>query len=462
MELYMIALAFVIYTSVLIAIGLYSYRQTHNASDFLVGGRHVGYVVTALSAHASDMSSWLFFGFPAAVYLNGIGECWAAIGLLCGMWATWHFVAPRLRKKTEESKSVTLSHFFAHASGDKRGLVSKVSAGASLFFFLFYIASGLKGVGTLLFAVFGLPQLIGVFLAVFVVVTYTTMGGYLAVAMTDAFQAVFLLFMIILVPVVTFLNLPAAAPALTTPHWTLMPTLSYATVLQAFTTALAWGIGYCGMPHVLTKFIGIDSVKNVKKAQYVGLAWQTIALCAAASIGLVARYYFVTPPANTEHIFIILVTKLFSPLAAGFILCAILAATISTLDSQVIVSATIITKDVAHASPRTQVWFMRISILLLSLCAAGIALCSEQSLYEIVRYAWSGLGSTFGPLVIASLYFPRLTPAGALAGMGGGALTAAVWPSFASVLVDAPMIPGFFIGALLLVTTSYMSKKVSV
>ncbi|MGD1997583.1 MAG: sodium/proline symporter [Candidatus Dependentiae bacterium] len=457
----MILIAFALYITVLLFVGWYGYTQLHSSSDFMLGGRNINYWVTAISAHASDMSGWLFFGFPAAVYLHGTTECWAAIGLLGGMWGTWHFIAPRLRLRTEQTNSDTIAHFFSHTSGDRRGIVSLVTAIAALFFFVFYLASGLKAVGTLLEMVFGIPYITGMMTSAFAIALYTMLGGYLAVALTDAFQGLFLLVMIALVPLVTAWRLPAEKMSsfLSETPLTLLPNLEPTTLFIAFTTALGWGIGYCGMPHVLSKFMGIDEVKNMKKAKYVGMAWQTVALSAACAIGLLARALYGTGTHESSTIFIDLVMGHFSPLLAGFVLCAVLAATISTVDAQLIVSATIITKDLLRTqNARAQVFATRVSIVLLTAIAVSIALFSGQSLHEIVRYAWSGLGSTFGPVVIASLYYKGLTPAGATSGMLAGAITAAVWPYIGTILLHAPMLPGFAAGFVTIFVVSALTQ----
>lgn len=446
--------AFAIYLATLVGIGLYSYRRTASSQEFLLGGRHINYWVTAISAHASDMSSWLFFGFPAAVYVGGLTQCWAAIGLWVGMWATWHFIAPQLRVETEKSKSMTLTHFLAHSTGDKSGMVSLASAALLVFFFVFYIAAGLKGIGTVLSFSFGINAVPGVICSALVVMLYTVLGGYAAVALTDAFQGIFLLFMIVLVPLTTTYNLSATklSAALTPSNFALLPDFSTVSITAAVVTALSWGLGYVGMPHVLTKFMSIDSVKNMKKAQAVGMSWQFLALGSSAAIGILARSYFAHVPAQAEHIFMNMVMEQFTPLLAGFVLCAILAATISTLDSQLIVCASVITKDVYTPRKQSmQVLFTRICIAALTLLGTAIALSDTHSLHEIVRYAWAGLGSTFGPLVVMSLYRRhRLSPRRALLAMLVGGTVAAVWPYYSPVHQEAALIPGFFSGLIVL------------
>lgn len=446
--------AFSIYLAALVGIGLYSYQRAASSKDFLLGGRGISYWVTAISAHASDMSSWLFFGFPTAIYVGGLTQCWAAVGLLLGMWATWHFIAPRLRVQTEKSRSMTLTHFLAHSTDDKSGWVALTSSALLIFFFVFYIAAGLKGIGTVISFAFGIPFLTGVVCSALVVMAYTMLGGYVAVALTDTFQGIFLLAMLMLVPIVTAYNMPSAKlfGSFSPSTISFLPDFSFASISAAFITALSWGLGYVGMPHILTKFMSIDSVKNMKKAQTVGLSWQFLALSSSAAIGVLARSYFVHVPAKAEHVFMNMVMEQFTPLLAGFVLCAILAATISTLDSQLIVCATVMVKDVyTPRSQKAHVFFTRVSIALLTALGTYIALSDAHSLHEIVRYAWAGLGSTFGPLVVMSLYRPkRITSRRALLAMLVGGVIAALWPHYSPFYPDAALIPGFASGILIL------------
>lgn len=444
--------AFIIYTLVLIGIGIYGYQQTKSTDSFGAGNRTINYWITALSAHAADMSIWLFFGLPSAIYLTGIEGCWIVIGLLGGMWATWHFIAPRLRTASEATGSSTLTHFLCTTAGDTKGLLTLVSSCLLLFFFLFYIAVCLNGIGQILTIAFGAPYWLGVVLSALVVTLYISLGGYITVALTDAFQAIFLLFMIVIVPIVT--------------AWKLATTNGFAIntgLAQTFTftktslgigiaNALNWGLGYVGMPHILTKFMSIDSVKNIKKAQYVGLSFQAITLGAAMAIGILAHFYFLVPPASKEQLFSQMVIEQFAPLLAGLILCAVMAATISTLDAQLIVCASVIARDLLKTkTAQAEQTITRWSTALIATIAAIMALTSASSIHEIVQYAWSGLGSTFGPLVVMSLYAPhRLTSTKAMAGIIVGGCTAALWPYYGPFLSGEPLIPGFCSGLLVM------------
>lgn len=438
-------IAFIAYAGALIGIGLYGYTKART-SLAKNGERTINYWITALSAHAADMSIWLFFGFPGAVYLSGAEECWTIFGLIGGMWATWRFIAPRLRTASERSNSATLTHFLCHTAGDRNGYLTLISSCLLIFFFLFYLAVGFNGIGKILSFAFGLPLWVGVVGSALLVTTYISLGGHLTVALADAFQGIFLLCMIIIVPAVTAWKLGQAGSLHTAAL--LNDVCATGNISAGVINALSWGLGYVGMPHILSKFMTIDSVKNMRKAQYVGLSFQTIALTASAAIGLLARAYFVTPPASSEHLFLQMVLEQCTPLLAGFILCAMMAATISTLDAQLIVCASVIAHDLMPTRwAKLQGLLMRLSTAVIAATGVWIALVHTSSLHEMVRYAWEGLGSTFGPLVIMSLYAPqRLTTISAVMGILIGGLTAALWPLCAPVLASAPLIPGFCAG----------------
>jgi sodium/proline symporter len=442
-------ISFALYFSILIGVGLYGYKKNAQSSATGSPQRTINYWITALSAHAADMSIWLFFGLPGAIYFNGVTECWTVLGLIGGMWATWHFVAPKLRVASEKTKSTTLTHFLCTTADDTQGYLTIVSSCLLLFFFLFYIAVGFSGIGTILAFTFNIPHWLGIMASACFVTAYVSLGGYATVAFIDAFQGFFLSLMIILIPLITAWKL-AATGALSWTNLTLSAPLASIPYTSGIATACNWGLGYIGMPSILTKFMSIDSVKNMKKAQYVGLSFQAIALTAAMAVGLLARLYFITPPASSQQLFLRLVVEQCMPLVAGFVLCALLAATISTLDSQLIVCASVLSHDIFKSSgSRHEKLITRLGITAITGLAACIALSSTSTLHEIVRYAWSGLGCTFGPLVLMSLYAPqRLTTTGALAGilLGGG--SAALWPYYGPFLTSAPLVPGFSIGLI--------------
>ena len=434
------ALAFIMYLCALGLVARWGYLRTHNRSDFLVGGRKLSYWVTALSAHASDMSSWLFLGLPAAVFLRGLNEAWVAVGLVLGMALVWTFVAPRIRCLSEHTGSVTLPHFFQKLLAPNQRMVQVVASGASLFFFVFYVASGFKGIGILSAWSFGWDHWVGVVIGALVIMGYTILGGFMMVAWTDAFQAVFLLIMIVLVPLVAWWSGRL-------PSFELGP-LSFD---QGWITAVSWGLGYFGMPHILTKFMAIDDPRSIPKACCLGLLWQITALLASVTCGLIAGH--ILTQVNAESFFLDLISELFSPFVLGLTLCAIIAATVSTIDSQIIVSATTLSSDLLPQGEKSGLSRVRLSILVITVLGAAIAIFSEQSLYEIVRYAWAGQGATFGPLMIGILFF-KLGPYASICSMVTGAVVAALWPIYGSFFQDQAMIPAFTLAAVVLLVGS--------
>lgn len=440
--------AFGLYFAVLLAIGLMAHRAHTTAADFMVGGRSLNYYVTALSAHASDMSSWLFMAFPMKVFLGGPSALWIAAGLLIGMFCNWQFVAPRLRVATETYGSFTLNSYLESRVGDKSGVLRMVGAVATLGFTIFYLAAGLMALGYLFEALFGINYYAGISIATAVVLAYTLFGGFVAVAWTDFFQACFLLVMITLVPVVAYLHVDEPQAI-----WEGVRNRQMQSgFLESILLALAWGLGYFGLPHVLTKFMGIKNPEEVTKAKRLGMSWQLLSLIASAAVGFVAIALYTPGQFNDELVFVHMVKQFFHPFMAGLILCGVLAATISTMDSQILVVSACMAEDIYRkfwrpdASSREVLLASRISVLAATLVALCIAFYRDQSIYERVFYAWSGLGCTFGPVMLLALLGKRLSKRGALAAMLSGAFTAGVWPSAAVALgleIVPAMIPGF-------------------
>ncbi len=439
----LLLLAFALYAITLIAIGWYSYQLTKTSHDFLLGGRQASYWVTAISAHASDMSSWLFMGFPGAIYAYGLDILWVPIGLTIGMWATWQFVAPGIRTLSAQYRSVTFATFMEKSSGDQSGIIRVLVSLFSIFFFMFYIASGLKGVSMLLDSVFNLPSQYGLSIGVALVVSYTILGGYIAVTLTDFLQGLFLLVMIIIVPLyalnnVTLSSISSAAQIIGT-NLSFIPTTG-SHLLSSIAIAISWGLGYFGMPHVLVKFMGIDDVQNMKRAQYIGMLWQILVLSAATAIGIISIGYFNGSLLDPEQAFIVMVQELFSPFFAGIVLCAIFAAILSTIDSQVLVAAALMAHDIYRGSKYT-VFVTRMSIIALSVASGLLALYADTTVHGIVQYAWTGLGATFGPAVLMSFYTKKNTPVSMASGMLVGGLCSVLWPLAVPHLSQFAMIP---------------------
>jgi len=430
--------AFTSYFIVLGFIAVLSYQKQKSETDYIIGGRSLNFWLTALSAHASDMSGWLFLGYPALIFTTGVTGAWAAIGLIVCMFLNWQFVAPRLRTITEQTNSLTLSAYFENRFGDTSGKIRIISAIMSVFFFTFYISSGLVGLGILVESLFNLNYTVGISLGLFVVVTYVFLGGYRTVAWIDLFQGFFLLGVIVAIPTLLIIKAGGLAPILKVvgeKHLTtsLLPNFQPKTLLTEFLVAAGWGLGYFGQPHILTKFMGIRKISEMNKAKYLGISWQTIALGSATLIGLIGIYSFPDGTHNPEHIVLELVKDSLPAFFSGLILCAILAATTNVMAAQILVVASNLSEDfykrLVHrkATPVELLWVSRASVIFISLCAFAIAFFNISSIYQLVFYSWSGLGASFGPLVLLSLYRKNLNKQGAFAGILVGGISTGIW-----------------------------------
>lgn len=440
---------FIAYLVVMVLIGVWVYRRTKTLSDFALGGRSLNAPTAALSAQASDMSGWLLMGLPGAVYAAGIGEAWIAIGLAIGTYLNWLFVAPRLRTYTERAhNAISLSAYFESRFEDRTNLLRVVSALIIGVFFTLYVASGLVAGGLLFETIFGVDPDIAITVAVIVIVVYTFLGGFLAVSFTDFLQGTLMFLAMVVVPIAVVLSIGGFTPLFdgveaTSPNllnwideaaftagegWTTGSSLSFV----AIAGLLAWGLGYFGQPHILARFMGIRSAAHVATARRIGTGWVLVTLAAAVFIGLAGVAYLDQPLENSETVFLVLVQDLFNPWVAGLILAAVLAAVMSTADSQLLVASTAVTEDFyrryfkRQASDKELVWVGRIAVVVVAVIAYYLAL-RGGSVLDIVAYAWAGFGSAFGPIVILSLYWSRMTWAGALAGMVTGATVVLVW-----------------------------------
>lgn len=458
-----IILPFIAYFGVLLTIGLISHHRQNTAADFIVGNRSLNFWVTALSAHASDMSSWLFMAFPAAIYLGGLSQAWIALGLLMGMYLNWQLVAKKLRTMTENYDSYTLSTFFERRFHDKSGVLRILTGIMAVFFLTCYAAAGLIAMGDIFESTFGINYYMGLSIATGVILIYTFVGGFITVAWTDLFQAIFLLAVILFVPYVAYLHLPNGIHSIVEAAKSneislkLIPDLSKESILGIIFLVLSWGLGYFGQPHIITKFMGINDAKNMHKSKYVGMTWQFVALGAATCIGLVAMAFFKEPLNNPEQVFVQMVKKLFHPAATGFILCGVLAASLSTMDSQILVAGSMLSEDfyknIFHrrASQKELLWVSRICVVLITAISLFFALNRNTTILDAVLYAWSGLGSSFGPLVLMTLYSKRANKYGAIAGVLVGGIIAGLWPTLNPYVTDInipAMIPGFFLSLL--------------
>ncbi|MEU7430966.1 sodium/proline symporter PutP [Streptomyces sioyaensis] len=441
-------MVFGIFIIVMIIIGIWAYWETHGFAEFALGGRRLNSLVTALSAEASDMSGWLFLGLPGAVYAEGIGAIWIVVGLIIGTYLNWRFMAPRLRTYTElANNSVTLSAYLEERFEDRSGILRILSATVTVVFFTLYVASGFVAGGLLFHQIFGVGFAFGLTVIAGVMVVYSLLGGFRAVSTTHVVQGTLMLVAACVLPLVVIGHLdglcalrqaiadksPAlldmgAKAAFADGRWSAGGPLGFTGV----SSLLAWGLGYFGQPHILARFMAVRSAHAIPVARRIGVSWVVLSLTGASLVGLLGIAALHPPVGDPETVFIELVKQSVDPWFAGVLFVAVLAAIKSTADSQLLVTATSLTEDFfrafrnRRASDATLVTVAHAAVLGVALVAYVIAL-DGGTVLDIVAHAWAGFGAAFGPVLLLSLYWPRMTKAGATAGIVTGALTVAVW-----------------------------------
>ncbi len=468
-----------LYFIVMLGIGLYAYKKsTSDVSGYMLGGRSLSPSVAALSAGASDMSGWMLMGLPGAMYVSGMSSLWIAIGLVIGAFLNYLIVAPRLRSYTEVANdSITLPDFFENRFKDNSRLLRVVSSVVIIVFFTLYTSSGIVAGGKLFESSFGLNYEVGLYVTAGVVVAYTLFGGFLAVSLTDFVQGCIMFVALVLVPVVT-LNavgglgeMQASINAINPELFDIFSGVSFIGIISA----MAWGLGYFGQPHIVVRFMAIRSVKDMPTARRIGMSWMIVAIIGAMATGFAGIAYVAKTGLkfdDAETIFIVLSQILFSPLIAGFLLAAILAAIMSTISSQLLVTSSSLTEDFyktflhRDASDKQQVLVGRISVFIVALLAIYLAYDRNSTILSLVSNAWAGFGAAFGPVIIGSLYWKKMTRNGALAGMITGAATVLFWiyapitingQSLSAVIYE--IVPGFILCSLVIFVVSKMSPQ---
>jgi sodium/proline symporter len=463
---------FGLYLLLMLGIGSYAMRRTANNEDFIIGGRTLGPVTTAISAGASDMSSWLLLGLPGAVFASGLVEgVWISLGLIIGAYLNWRIIAPRLRAYSEQLNAVTLPTYLSNRFDDTTGLLKTVSTLVILIFFTLYVASGLKG-GTLLFThSFGASEQTALLITTLVVVSYTFLGGYLAVCWTDLIQGLLMLAALVACSLMAFFAVAGSGVDITAVR---PEAFHFKITWLTGASLMAWGLGYFGQPHILARFIGIKSVKDVASARRIGICWMIICLVLAVEIGLLGIGYhaiapldgITSPGGNNELVFLALVSALFHPLFAGFVLAAVLAAVMSTADSQLLVLTSALTEDLPlfkRFTTKQRAWISRIGVVGFALLAYSLALDSNDTILMMVGYAWGGFGAAFGPVIILSLIWRKTTKHGALAGMLAGAATIFLVKNYITVEGEYlyELLPGFVIAFLTIIIVSALTEMPS-
>ena len=479
-------IAIVLYFIGMLAIGWFAYRKTRNNLDeYMLAGRGLRPGVAALSAGASDMSGWLLMGLPGAIYVSGLIEAWIAVGLTVGAWINWKIVAPRLRAFTEKAgDSITIPSFFEQRLKDRTRLLRIVCGVIILVFFTFYVSSGMVAAGKFFESSFGLNYLGGMILVAAITMVYTLFGGFLGATLTDVAQGLLMFAALIAVPIVAVIN--AGGPSTVISNVTeIDPGLlslvgsgdfwTFATI-ASIVSALAWGLGYFGQPHIIVRFMALRTPADAGVARRIGVGWMAISALGAIATAIVGISYFSQhadmEPTDAETVFLDLAQILFHPFIAGLVLAAVLAAIMSTISSQLVVTSSALIEDLFKIvalrtgstrtlQDKTYVLLGRLGVLVVAIIAVVLAISPSNSILDLVAFAWAGFGASFGPIVLLTLFWKRLSNWGALFGLLSGALVAFVWGQVSTPMTDAiyEIIPGFIVNLVVAVVVSRFTYK---
>lgn len=471
-----IALAFILYLVLMMSIGLYYSRRQKNLSSYILGDRQLGPWLTSMSAEASDMSGWMLMGLPGYAYLHGLSAFWTGIGLIVGTWANWVLVSQRLRNYTEVAdNSLTIPDYLSNRFEDRKNGLRLICALFIILFFIIYTSSGFVAAGKLFNTIFGIPYLHALLLGAFVVVFYTFLGGFSAVALTDFIQGTMMFFTVLYVPVAATIALGGPMHTLDilskegSDFFSFFPdSTGVSALLVMIVSSLGWGLGYFGQPHILVKFMAIGDPKELKKSTRIAMTWVLLSLSFAIAIGVVGKAYLSTPleNANAERVFILMAESLSAPFITGIIWSAILAAIMSTSSSQLLVTSSAVSRDLFQAflkkdaSEKTLIRVSRLSVLLVSAIAVYLGSDPNSYIFSIVSYAWAGFGACFGATVLLSLYWKRMTLKGAYAGVIVGGFTVLIWKHFEWFGLYE-LVPGFFFSVAAIIIVSLMDKRPS-
>nr|WP_187405506.1 sodium/proline symporter PutP [Corynebacterium sp. LK15] len=480
-------IALVIYLLLMVYIGWTGWKKTAEYDEYMIGGRGLHPFVAALSAGASDMSGWLLMGLPGAIYLSGLNQTWIAIGLVAGAWLNWKFTAPRLRSYTKIARnSITVPSFLENRLHDT-SKVLRVAAGLIiLLFFTFYVSSGMVAGGRYWESTFGGNYLVGMLLVAAITVAYTLFGGFLAVSYTDTVQGIIMFIALLAVPTVGIIYLinngnsasdifsfaannpyPGSEGQPVEAFFDPFAGIPLITIIGL----LGWGLGYFGQPHIIVRFMALRSAKDATEGRRWGVGWQALCMLGSVLVALTATVFFATNPdasvtdaSSYETIFLDMTRILFHPLIAGLILTAVLAAIMSTISSQLLVSSSALIEDLFKATvnkslrPKTYMALSRVAVALIAIIAAIIAANPNSSILDLVGFAWAGFGSAFGPVLLAALYWSRLNTPGAAAGMITGAVVSFAWgmSSLSDTLYE--IVPGFAAATVVMIIVTLLTK----
>ncbi|HHU66528.1 sodium/proline symporter PutP [Corynebacterium sp.] len=476
-------IAIILYMALMLAIGYWSFTKTDKYDDYVLADRKLNPFVAAMSAGASDMSGWLLMGLPGALFVTGMSELWIAVGLLVGAWANWMWVAPRLRAYSEiANNSITLPSFFENRVHDKSRALRIVASLIIIFFFTFYVSSGMVSGGRYFEATFGGEYLNGMLIVAAVTVAYTFIGGFLAVSYTDAVQGMIMFVSLIIVPVMALIALDNPSDIWTWaasndygPYTDGVGNPTYFNMIAGVSAAaiignLAWGLGYFGQPHIVVRFMALSSPAQAKTGRWIGIGWMLLCIIGATFTAMIGTVFFsqnpdiaVTDSFAFETIFLDMGRILFHPLIAGLVLTAVLAAIMSTMSSQLLVVSSSLIEDlykiIAKRLPSEGVLInlSRTAVVVVAIIGAVLAINPSDTILGLVGFAWAGFGAAFGPLMLASMYWKRLNTAGALAGMITGAVVVFVWGNFYGDIIYE-IVPGFIAATIVLIVVSLVTS----
>ena len=460
--------------ALMVGIGFYFYFKTDDLSDYVLGGRGLGPGVTALSAGASDMSGWLLLGLPGMMYSDGLVGAWIALGLFIGAYLNWHYVAKPLRVYTHYlNDAITIPDYFSNRFADKKNTLRIVTAVVILLFYTLYTSSGLVGGAKLFEASFNLDYSTALVVGSIIIVSYTFLGGYNAVSWTDFIQGILMMLALVITPLVVIYELGGVSEALKIIEHADIEKLNFisSSTLIGAISLMAWGLGYFGQPHILVRFMSIRDEDEMERAKAIGMTWMGLSIIGSLAVGFFGFAYVVAHGIDlqdSEKIFITLSQLLFNPWIAGFLLAAILAAIMSTIDSQLLVSSSVLTRDIYHsflrkdASNKELVWVGRATVIGIAIIAWYLSTDRNSSVLQLVSYAWAGFGAAFGPLIILSLYNANITRSGAIAGMLSGSLTVILYKQLEGGIFDLyELLPGFVIAWIAILLFSKFGEQAS-
>ncbi|KEI35285.1 sodium/proline symporter PutP [Allofrancisella frigidaquae] len=464
-------ITFIVYIVIIFTIGIYSYFQTKKVSDYMLGGRSLSAPIAALGAGASDMGSWLLLALPGAFMIYGFNQIWLPLGLTIGAFINWGVIAKRLRIYTEIVKdSITIPAYFENRFHDDKGILRFVTAIVIVMFFTIYVGAGFVSGGVLFGSMFGISYHQALLLTASIMFVYTCVGGFLAISWIDFFQGTLMLFALLVVPIVVFSNFGEAdiMSALSNINISGFYDITAGVPIITIISLLAWGLGYFGQPHIIVRFMAIKDPNKTSKAMWICMSWMIAALVGAACIGILGAAYYQAEKINPESVFLRLSAVFFNPWIEGVLLAAVLSAVMSTSSAQLLSLSSAFSVDVyakffrKKASHTEQLNVSRLTVLAVTILAIIISYNPESSILNLVSYAWAGLGSSFGAVVIFSLFWSRMNKYGAIAGIISGAFMVLIWPlfkSFGGWFEIYEMVPAFALSCVCIVIFSLATSK---